>query len=159
MPFPLPEDLPNPGMELRSSALAGGFFTTAPPGKPSMDPWVTAARIFLSLQLSTQPVLCQGLRENKCCCCCGKRSSKRQENLNLGSEASEPTLRPAGWSHEWERSAPCSFFPSRDKDVGRDLPEKTPPRPSAPLAWIRLQLLFLLPEDGEPGPWVDIIPS
>ena len=33
--FPSPEDLPNPGIEPRSPALAGRFFTTAPPGKPS----------------------------------------------------------------------------------------------------------------------------
>ena len=35
LPFPLPEDLPNPGIELASlasPALAGRFFTTAPPG-------------------------------------------------------------------------------------------------------------------------------
>ena len=34
--FPTPEDLPNPGIEsvtLASSVLAGGFFTTVPPGK------------------------------------------------------------------------------------------------------------------------------
>ena len=33
-----PGDLPNPGIELMSPAspaLAGGFFTTEPPGKPS----------------------------------------------------------------------------------------------------------------------------
>ena len=38
LPFPTLEDLPNPGIEPRSPvspALAGGFFTTAPPGKPS----------------------------------------------------------------------------------------------------------------------------
>ena len=34
LPFPPPGDLPNPGMELVSPALAGGFFTTEPPGKP-----------------------------------------------------------------------------------------------------------------------------
>ena len=37
-PFPTSGDLPNPGVEpvsLVSSALAGGFFTTAPPGKLS----------------------------------------------------------------------------------------------------------------------------
>ena len=34
LPFPSPEDLPNPGIELASPALAGGFFTTEPPGKP-----------------------------------------------------------------------------------------------------------------------------
>ena len=36
LPFPAPEDLPNPGTEPASlvlSALAGGFFTTEPPGK------------------------------------------------------------------------------------------------------------------------------
>ena len=35
--FPTPGDLPDPGMKAVSpvsSALAGGFFTTAPPGKP-----------------------------------------------------------------------------------------------------------------------------
>ena len=37
LPFPSPGDLPNPGIEpvsLASSMLAGGFFTTAPLGKP-----------------------------------------------------------------------------------------------------------------------------
>ena len=32
--FPSPGDLPNPGIESMSPALAGGFFTTEPPGKP-----------------------------------------------------------------------------------------------------------------------------
>ena len=37
LPFPLPEDLPNPGIEPPSPvspALAGGFLTTEPLGKP-----------------------------------------------------------------------------------------------------------------------------
>ena len=34
LPFPSPEDLPNPGIESTSPALADGFFTTEPPGKP-----------------------------------------------------------------------------------------------------------------------------
>ena len=34
LPFPLPGDLPNPGIEPVSPALAGAFFTTEPPGKP-----------------------------------------------------------------------------------------------------------------------------
>ena len=33
LPCLSPEDLPNPGIELKSPALAGGFFTTEPPGK------------------------------------------------------------------------------------------------------------------------------
>ena len=35
LPFPPPGDLPDPGVELRSPALVGGFFTTEPPGKSS----------------------------------------------------------------------------------------------------------------------------
>ena len=37
LPFPSPGELPNPGTEttpLVTYALAGGFFTTVPPGKP-----------------------------------------------------------------------------------------------------------------------------
>ena len=34
LPFPSPGDLPNPGTEPVSPALAGRFFTTEPPGKP-----------------------------------------------------------------------------------------------------------------------------
>ena len=40
LPFPPPGDLPNPGMELLSlacPALAGGFFTTVPAGKPNLS--------------------------------------------------------------------------------------------------------------------------
>jgi len=33
LPFPPPGDLPDPGIEPMSPALAGGFFTTEPPGK------------------------------------------------------------------------------------------------------------------------------
>ena len=40
--FPSPGELLDPGMELRSPALAGGFFTAEPPRKPtslnSQDP-------------------------------------------------------------------------------------------------------------------------
>ena len=38
LPFPSLGDLPNPGIEPESPvspALAGGFFTTVPPGKPT----------------------------------------------------------------------------------------------------------------------------
>ena len=36
LPFPPSEDLPNPGTEPMTSALAGGFFTTEPPGKSKL---------------------------------------------------------------------------------------------------------------------------
>ena len=35
LPFPSPGDLPNPGIQPESPALAGRFFTTEPPGKPT----------------------------------------------------------------------------------------------------------------------------
>ena len=34
LPFPSPGDLPHPGIKSTSPSLAGGFFTTVPPGKP-----------------------------------------------------------------------------------------------------------------------------
>ena len=34
LPFPPPEDRPNPGIKPVSPALAGRFFTRQPPGKP-----------------------------------------------------------------------------------------------------------------------------
>ena len=36
LPFPPPGDLPDPGTEPKSPGLAGGFFTTEPPGKPKV---------------------------------------------------------------------------------------------------------------------------
>ena len=43
LPFPSPGDLPNPGLESASPALAGRFFTTEPVGKPErrlkVDKW------------------------------------------------------------------------------------------------------------------------
>ena len=47
LPFPSPEDIPDPGMEptsLESPALAGGFFTTEPLGKPYHG--ITAIQFF-----------------------------------------------------------------------------------------------------------------
>ena len=35
--FPSPGDLPNPGIEHTFPALAGGFFTIEPPGKPDAN--------------------------------------------------------------------------------------------------------------------------
>ena len=52
LPFPPPGDLPDSGIEHASPALAGGFFTTEPPGKlswASNETWsrgVVGARAF-----------------------------------------------------------------------------------------------------------------
>ena len=39
LPFPSPEDLPDPGMEPVSPAFPGGFFPAKTPGKPSGMAW------------------------------------------------------------------------------------------------------------------------
>ena len=41
MPFPSPRDLPDPGTKPTSPALAGGFFTTKPPGSPHRLPQIS----------------------------------------------------------------------------------------------------------------------
>ena len=46
LPFPSLRDLPNPGTEPSSPALAGGFFTTEPPGKLIDDVLWAIQRIF-----------------------------------------------------------------------------------------------------------------
>ena len=49
LPFPSPGDLPNPGIESTSPTLAGGFFTTKLPGKPtqSLTLWNWKRLLFL----------------------------------------------------------------------------------------------------------------
>ena len=37
LPLHFPGDLPNPGIQLESPALAGGFFTSESPGKAMYD--------------------------------------------------------------------------------------------------------------------------
>ena len=69
MLFLSPGDLPNPGIEFTSPALAGRFFTIEPPGKPSKmyesenvgrsvlsyaTPWTVALQTPLSLGFSRQ---------------------------------------------------------------------------------------------------------
>ena len=51
LPLPIPGDLPNPGIKpksLVSPALANGFFTAAPPGKPLLGCTKSELRHFRS---------------------------------------------------------------------------------------------------------------
>ena len=52
LPFPPPEDLPDPGIKLASSALPGGFFTTVHQGSPVT---LQALQIYLSHFISQKP--------------------------------------------------------------------------------------------------------
>ena len=67
LPFPSPGDHPSPGIEhitLVSPSLAGGLFTTEPPGKPLRD-CVYSDAAFLSWNISGIPV-----RKIECVCVC-----------------------------------------------------------------------------------------
>ena len=61
LPFPFPGDIPDPGIEPASPALAGGFFTTEAPGNVTAaakllqsTPWTAAHQAPLSLGFSRQ---------------------------------------------------------------------------------------------------------
>ena len=61
--FPSPGDLTNPGMEspfLVSPALAGGFFTTEPPGKPI----ITISSVQFSSVAQSCPTLCDPMNHS-----------------------------------------------------------------------------------------------
>ena len=51
--FPPPGDFPDPGIKLRSTALAGNFFTTEPPGKP-----FTNSEVLQTLSFNHWPLGC-----------------------------------------------------------------------------------------------------
>ena len=46
LPFPPPEDVPNPWIEPTSPTLAGGFFITEPPGENILDIVMTASSLW-----------------------------------------------------------------------------------------------------------------
>ena len=53
LPFPSPGDLPDPGIEPVSPAMAGGFFTTESSGKPSIIiPWSLSSLSYWITQTS-----------------------------------------------------------------------------------------------------------
>ena len=54
LPFPPPGDLPHPGIEPISPALAGRFFTTEPPGKPRKNSIYVCVCIYIHTHTHTQ---------------------------------------------------------------------------------------------------------
>ena len=54
LPFPSPGDLPNPGIEPMSPAVADRFFTTEPPGKPSVLQFMGSQRVRYNLATEQQ---------------------------------------------------------------------------------------------------------
>ena len=67
LPFPTPGDLPNPGIEPASpaSTLAGGFFTSVPPGKFKITKTKSTMEKVKSGMLRTGFRICSKSTENK----------------------------------------------------------------------------------------------
>jgi len=55
LPLPTQGDLPNPGIKLSSPALAGGFFTTEPPGKPKSMVQTLKAEVAVAKRKAVAP--------------------------------------------------------------------------------------------------------
>ena len=80
LPLHTPGDLPDPGVELMSlafPALAGGFFTSVPPGKPESHLYVSLTggsdgkeSACNAGDLGLIPGLGRSPGEGCCCCCC-----------------------------------------------------------------------------------------
>ena len=52
LPFPSPGDLVHPGIEPTFPALAGRFFTTDPPGKPSLSVMMCLLHVIQNLHVA-----------------------------------------------------------------------------------------------------------
>ena len=59
LPFPSPGDLPEPGIEPASPALAGGFSTTEPPGNPKN---INEENSKIQMKKASNPSLTPGLK-------------------------------------------------------------------------------------------------
>ena len=56
LPFPYPEDLPNPGIELRSPTLQADALPSKPPGKPELIHAAAAAKLIQSCPTLCDPI-------------------------------------------------------------------------------------------------------
>ena len=84
-PFPPPGDLPNPGIKPVSPALASGFFTAEPPGKPRR-------RYYPHLQTQR----CSKERLSNLCLCEVKQLAGDGTRVQLGYLIPEPKLQIDG---------------------------------------------------------------
>ena len=115
LPFPSAEDLPDPGIESASVALAGRFFITEPPGKPR---YIHVMHMLLVLFL-------------------GRTLTNRDSEYSMMPEVCTPVgdlscLEPEGCV--WHRWGVCAVSESSD-------PAFLPPRWTQ-VRWIRLGLLW-----------------
>ena len=77
-PFPSLGDIPNPRIEFKSPALAGRFFTTEPPGKPTQ-------RVYYELKIIFSPQSC------------GPLEAKPRERQTETEETERPREKDMPW--------------------------------------------------------------
>ena len=76
LPYPPPGDLPHPGIEPRSPAWTGRFFTTETPGKPRRMRWGSSKK---------EQCKCSGQRKQPVQRPCGGQEQVSFKNLQEGS--------------------------------------------------------------------------
>ena len=100
LPSPPPEELPEPGIEPDSPALAGGFFTTEPLGKlyVELDP--------VGKKEQVQQTECQTVR------------ARNPGLVQVLPECPCPTPQPATWTGELSTST-CILSSPKHRNTGR----------------------------------------
>ena len=92
LPFPSPGDLPDPGIKPRLPALAGGFFTTEPPGKTILSQYklrkkhfiiFKKQKFFLTTLYFQPPIYSTGYQQIK------KSEKKKKTSLSLKTSSLE----------------------------------------------------------------------
>ena len=66
LPCPPPGDFPDPGIKLSSPALAGGFFTTEPPGKPYVHIYTHICNLYSRLPCPRNRQFCLSCSLQQC---------------------------------------------------------------------------------------------
>ena len=94
LPFPSPGDLPSLGIKPTSSALAGGFFATVPPGKPLHSP-VRLVKSLTCVSTSGTTSFCKLLTNQQLP---GKQEMPRIQNHFSALHFSAPHLLPQTWA-------------------------------------------------------------
>ena len=105
LPFPFPGDLPDPGIEPESPALAGGFFTAEPPGKPPLYVVVQISQHSLLKRLSFLHCIFLPALSSACQC----RRCRRP--------GFDPWVRKIPWSRKWQPT--LVFLPRKFHKVAK----------------------------------------
>ena len=120
LPFPSPGDLPYPGIKPSSPAVAGRFFTTEPPGKPTRKlEWVAmpfSRGIFLYIY-SYNGTSFSHKKEQNCAICRGK---DRPRDCHIECSKSEREKQIKCHLHVESRKIIWMNLPAKQRDTGAE---------------------------------------